>query len=134
MKKNMNFKKYLIALIILIVAVAAMLLSYMKFKPEPVVGAKELTIEVIVPEETDQEFTLHTDAEYLRQALEEVNLIKGSESEYGLFLTEVNGRIADQTKQEWWCITKDNAQINNGVDTIVIADGDHYEITLKTGY
>jgi hypothetical protein len=134
MEKNMNFKKYLIALIILVVAVAAMLLTYLQFKPEPVVGAKELTIEVIVPEETNQEFTLHTDAEYLRQALEEVNLIKGSESEYGLFLTEVNGRIADQTKQEWWCITKDNAQINNGVDTIVIANGDHYEITLKTGY
>jgi hypothetical protein len=134
MEKNMNFKKYLIALIILVVAVAAMLLTYLQFKPEPVVGAKELTIEVIVPEETNQEFTLHTDAEYLRQALEEVNLIKGSESEYGLFLTEVNGRIADQTKQEWWCITKDNAQINNGVDTIVIANGNHYEITLKTGY
>jgi hypothetical protein len=134
MEKNLNFKKYLIALIILVVAVAAMLITYLQFKPEPVVGAKELTITVIVPEETNQEFTLHTDAEYLRQALEEANLIKGNESEYGLFITEVNGHIADQTKQEWWCITKDSAQVNNGVDTIVISDGDHYEITLKTGY
>lgn len=134
MEKNMNIKKYLIALIILVVAVAAMLIIYLQFKPEPVKGTKELTIEVIVPEEMDQEFTLHTEAEYLRQALEEANLIKGSESEYGLFIQEVNGRVADQTKQEWWCITKDDAVVNNGVDSIVIADGEHYEITLKTGY
>lgn len=134
MEKNTNLKKYLIALMILAVAVAAMLLTYLQFKPEPVKGAKELSIEVIVPDEMDQEFTLHTDAEYLRQALEEANLIKGSESEFGLFILEVNGRIADQTKQEWWCITKDEATVNNGVDSIVIADGEHYEITLKTGY
>ncbi len=134
MEKNTNFKKYMVALIILAVAVAAMLIAYLQFKPEPVKGAKELTIQVIVPEEMDQEFTLNTDAEYLRQALEEVNLIKGEESEFGLFIIEVNGRSADQTKQEWWCITKDDAQINNGVDTIAIANGEHYEITLMTGY
>ena len=134
MEKNMNLRKYLIALGILAVAVAALLLTYLQFKPEPVKGAKELTIEVVVPEEMDQEFTLHTDAEYLHQALEEAALVKGSEGEYGFFITEVNGRIADEMKQEWWCITKDEAIVNNGVDSIAIADGEHYEITLKTGY
>ncbi len=134
MENNVNLKKYLIALGILVVAVVAMLLTYMQIKPEPVKGAKEIIVEVVVPDETNQDFTLHTDAEYLRQALEEADLVKGSESEYGLFITEVNGRIADEQKQEWWCITKDDAQVNNGVDSIAISDGDHYEITLKTGY
>ncbi len=134
MENNKNIKKYLIVFGILIAAVAVLLMVYLQFKPEPVKGAKEITVEVVVPEEMDQDFTLHTDAEYLRQALEEAALVKGSESEYGLFITEVNGRATDDKKQEWWCITKDGAQVNNGVDTIAIADGEYYEITLKTGY
>lgn len=134
MEKKSNVRKYLIALVLCAVAVAAMLLVYLQFKPEPIQGGKEIIVEVIVPEEKDQEFTLHTDAEYLRQALEEADLIKGNESPYGLFITEVNGRVADEDKQEWWCITKADAQINNGVDSIVIADGEHYEITLMAGY
>ncbi len=134
MKIKENFKKYLIAIGILAAAIALMLLVYLQFRPEPIKGAKEITVEVVVPEEQDEKFTLHTDAEYLRQALEEADLITGSESLYGLFITEVNGRIVDEDKQEWWCITKAGAQVNSGVDTIVIADGEHYEITLMTGY
>ena len=134
MVQNKNKKKYLIAFGMLIVAVVVMLAVYTQYKPKPVQGAKEITVEVVVPKEDSKDFTLHTDAEYLRQALEEIDLIKGSESEFGLFLTEVNGRVADDQKQEWWCITKDGAQVNNGVDTIAISDGEHYEITLSEGY
>ena len=126
--------KALIACAVLAVVILVMLLVYYRFKPETSQGAKEITIEVVVPEKETEEFTLHTDAEYLRQALEEVNLIKGSESEYGLYITEVNGTFADDSNQEWWCITKESAQVNNGIDTIAITDGDKYEITLTVGF
>lgn len=134
MKQNKRFMKPLIACVALAVVIIAMLLVYSQFKPETNQGAKEIKIAVVIPEEDTEEFTIHTDAEYLRQALEESNLIKGSESEYGLFITEVNGRVADDTNQEWWCITKEGAQVNNGVDTIAINDGDQYEITLTVGF
>jgi hypothetical protein len=134
MKQNKNFFKLMIACTALAVVIIAMLFVYNQFKPETKQGAKEITVEVVIPEEETEAFTLHTDAEYLRQALEEANLIKGSESEFGLFITEVNGRISDDANQEWWCITKEGAQLNNGVDTIAIADGDKYEITLTIGY
>jgi hypothetical protein len=134
MKQNKNYFKPMIAFAVLAVVIISMLLVYNQFKPETNQGAKKITIEVVIPEEETEELTLHTDAEYLRQALEEANLIKGSDSDYGLFITEVNGRISDDTKQEWWCITKDGAQINNGVDTIAITDGDKYEITLTVGF
>ena len=134
MKQFTNSKKLLIAVGALVLVVVAMLLIYMQFKPQGVQGSKEITIEVVIPDEDTQSFTLHTDAEYLRQALEEAKLIKGSESEYGLFITEVNGRVVNDGKQEWWCITKDGAQVNNGVDTIAIADKDKYELTLTVGY
>lgn len=134
MKQNKTYFKLMIACAALAVVIISMLLVYNQFKPETNQGAKQITIEVVIPEEETEAFTLHTDAEYLRQALEEANLIKGSDGDYGLFITEVNGHISDDTKQEWWCITKDGAQVNNGVDTIAIADGDKYEITLTVGF
>ncbi len=134
MKQSKNFLKLMIASTALIVVIIVMLLVYKQFKPQTNQGAKEITIEVVIPDEDPEVFTIQTDAEYLRQALEETNLIKGSESDYGLFITEVNGHISDDTNQEWWCITKEGAQVNNGVDTIAIADGDKYEITLTVGY
>ncbi len=134
MKQNKNFFKLLITCTALIVAIIVMLLVYKQFKPQTNQGAKEITIEVVIPDEEPELFTIHTNAEYLRQALEETNLIKGSEGDYGLFITEVNGYTSDTTNQEWWCITKEGAQVNNGVDTIAIADGDKYEITLTVGF
>lgn len=134
MKQNKTIQRALIACLAMVLVILAMVLVYNRFKPETQKGAKEIAIEVVIPEEETQKFTLHTDAEYLRQALEEENLIKGSESDYGLFITEVNGRTVNDTNQEWWCITKGGAQVNNGVDTLAIADGDKYEITLMVGY
>ena len=134
MKQIKNLWKALAALAIVAVIAVGMLIVYQQLKPEAVKGSKEIVVEVSIPDDSTEEFTLSTDAEYLRQALEEENLIKGSESDYGLFVTEVNGRIADDSKQEWWCFTKDGEQVNTGVDSTVIADGEHYEITLTTGY
>jgi hypothetical protein len=111
-----------------------MLLTYLHFKPKAVQGSKEITVEVVIPDEETKEFTMNTDAEYLSQALEERNLIKGDSSEFGLFITEVNGHAADSTKQEWWCITKNGEDVLTGADQTPIADGEQYELTLKTGY
>ncbi|HHV11736.1 MAG TPA: DUF4430 domain-containing protein [Clostridiales bacterium] len=111
-----------------------MSLVYNQFKPGTSKGSKEIVVEVVIPEEESKEFTLHTDAEFLSQALEEASLVKGSVEDYGLFITEVNGRVADEAKQEWWCITKGGEDVYTGVDLTPIADGDHYEITLTVGY
>ncbi len=134
MKQNKNFKRTLITVAAVVLVIIAMVLVYNQFKPKAVEGAKEVGIEVVIPDEATKEFTLHTDAEYLRQALEEADLMKGTESGYGLFITEVNGHAANDANQEWWCITKGGEPVNNGVDTIAIADGDQYEITLTVGY
>ena len=45
---------------------------------------------------------------------------------------EVDGVEADDSKSQWWCITKDGEQVNTGVDATPIEDGDHYELTLST--
>ena len=132
--KNNKYFKPIIAVAVLALLVLIMALVYNQFKPETSKGSKEVVVEVVIPEEETKEFTLHTDAEYLGQALENEQLIKGTAGEYGLFITEVNGRVADDSKQEWWCITKSGEDVFTGADATPIADGDHYEITLTVGY
>ncbi len=134
MKKDKNFIKLLIALGVLLVIALLMLGIYYKNKPKTNLGSKKIVVEVIVPKEESNDFTIYTDAQYLGQALQEKNLVKGTKGDYGLFITEVNGHTANETKQEWWCITKDGENVNTSADQTPITDGDHYEITLTTGY
>ena len=75
-----------------------------------------------------------TNAKTLREACDEKKLIEGTESEYGLFVLTVDGITVDESKQQWWSITKNKQMVNTGVDSTVIADGEHYEFTLTTGY
>jgi len=132
MKKN--YLKSIAAVVILAALVVVLGFVYNNFKPKTAEGSKTVTVEVIIPEEETKEITLHTDAEYLRQALDEEKLIEGSESEYGFFITSVNGRVADSAKEEWWCITKDGKDVFTGVDQTPIQDGDNFELTLKVGF
>ena len=69
-----------------------------------------------------------------RGALEEQKLIQGTESEFGLFVTTVNGVTVDDSQQQWWRFSKGGEVLMTGVDSTPIADGDAFEITLTTGY
>lgn len=118
------------------VLAAAVLLwgAYTLLLPRGAEGAKRITVQVVDAQNESREYTLETRQAYLRGALEERDLIQGEESAYGLFVKTVDGYTADESKQEWWCFTRGGETLNAGVDTIPIADGDHFEITLTTGY
>lgn len=128
-----NKKTTAIVAVILVVVIAAGIGLYAKFKPQTEEGAKTITFSVIANGET-KDFTIKTDAEYLSGALNEQKLIEGSDSEYGLFVTTVNGIEADSAKEEWWCFTKGGEMLMTGVDTTPIADGEKFEATLTVGY
>lgn len=129
----MKNKKTLIAVIALILAVILAAGVWMIWKPTGTAGEKTITVEVIVDEEST-EYVIGTDAEFLRGALEEADLVGGIESEYGLFVTSVAGVTADDANQEWWCFTKGGDSLNTGVDDTPIADGDHFEAALTVGW
>ncbi len=132
MKKN---QKIIIALAAAVVIIAGIFIGvHVANKPETVEGAKAIDVVVMFEDETTKEHNIKTDAEFLREALEEEKMISGTESEFGLFVTEVDGVKADDSKQQWWCFLKDGEMLNTGVDSTPIADGDHYEIVLTTGY
>ena len=67
-------------------------------------------------------------------ALQDAGLIEGEESEYGLFVTEVDGIEADSANQEWWCLTINGEMASTGVDSTPVEDGGKYEFTLTVGY
>lgn len=124
-----------------LIAAAALLLVcilagglYLRFKPQAVKGEKEVTIVVVHGDKTEKTFQCHTDAEYLVEVLKENQLVDGEEGEYGLFIQAADNETADESKQQWWCITKGGEQVNTSADQTPIADGEQFELTLKEGY
>ncbi len=127
-------KKVIIAVVALIAAVCVFAGVYFAFgRPETSAGSKTVTIEVAAPDYSNT-YKIKTDAEFLGDALKEEGIIEGEESQYGLFITSVDSIKADDSKQQWWCITKGGADVVTGVDVTPIADGDTFELTLKEGY
>lgn len=105
---------------------------YTVFQPVGTNTEKTIYVTIITPNHADEQFEIKTNAEFLRGALEQINLIEGAESEYGLFVKTVNGITADETKNEWWCFTEHGEELYTGIDTSPITDQARYEITLKT--
>lgn len=91
-------------------------------------GAKTVTV-AVTAEETTVTFTIHTDGENLRTALEENGLVSGDESEYGLYVKVVDGMTADYDADgAYWAFYSNGEYLMTGVDDTVISDGDSYEI------
>ena len=126
-------KGVVIGAVVLAVLIAVFAVVYVCTRQEPVAGDKNITVQIVY-DDVSKSVSIDTDAEYLRGALEQEKLVEGSESEYGLFITSVDGRVADDGKQEWWCITKGGESVMSGVDPTPIADGETYELTLTVGY
>lgn len=127
-------KKILWFAVAALALVAVLAAVWFAFGPKGSEGQKNISVTVTYADAATDTFTISTDAEFLRGALEEKNLIAGDEAEYGLFVKTVNGVTADESKQEWWCFTKGGETLMTGVDTTPIADGDAFEITLTVGY
>ena len=110
-------------------------LSQVSSQQDRSINAETKKIKLTIVYDDDAEtFDISTDANNLRAALEQEGLIKGDESEFGLFVTSVNGITADADKQEWWCLTKSGEMWNYGVDDTEISDGDVFEFTLTESY
>ncbi|TAH75047.1 MAG: DUF4430 domain-containing protein [Anaerolineaceae bacterium] len=134
MKESKYFLKVFLGTLGLFAVTVLLLFIFFNRNNSSSVGSKEILIQVIIPGEETEEFKLSTDAYTLREALDEEKLIKGQESAYGFYIVEVNGRLADDSKSEWWSITKGGEYIEYGVDMINIQDKDQYELTLMEGY
>jgi len=129
-------KKLIIGLSVLVAIAILFGVVYANFSPKAASGAKELTIEVVDDQAASQSYTVHTDAEYLRQALEETEglTIEGTESEYGLMVETVNGVRADyDTDGAYWAFYLGEEYCSYGVDQQPVQDGETYRIVYTVG-
>lgn len=127
-------KKLLIGCGALVLACLLAAVLYIQTWPETAEGAKTIDVVVVHGDGTEAAFQYQTDAEYLGEVLVENELAEGTESAYGLFITTVDGETADDSLQQWWCITRSGEMLSTGADQTPIADGEQYELTLTEGY
>lgn len=136
MKQTDSNKKLIIGGVLLVALIAVFAVVYIQFGPKSRGNDDMIRIqaEVILADGSSTTFDIDTREQFLRGALEQENLIQGSDSQYGMFVTTVNGVTADDANQEWWCFTKGGENVDTGIDSTPIMDGDHFEITLTMGY
>ena len=127
-------KKLLIGCGALVVACLLAAVLYIQTRPRTTEGAKAIDVVVVHGDGSEATFQYQTDAEYLGDVLTENGLVEGTESSYGLFITTVDGETADDSLQQWWCITQEGEMLSTGADQTPIADGEQYELTLTEGY
>ena len=113
------------------VLIAALVAVWMIFGAKPQAGEKDITIEVINSADESVIYELNTDAEYLRQAMDEAEGLTydGTESEYGMMVSTVNGEVADYNVDgSYWSFYVNGEYCNYGIDTQPVADGDAFVI------
>ncbi len=130
----MKNKKTLIAAVVLIVLLVGAFLAWALLRPTAEQGVKSVAVEVIHSDSSVNAFNIALDVDTLGDLLTVTGIASGTKGEYGLYITTVDGETADESRQQWWCITKDGEEVSTGADSVILADGDKYELTLKTGW
>lgn len=116
---------------ILVVLIAVLAIIYGAFSDKPVEGSKAITIEVINQADESELYEVNTDAEYLRQAMEEADGLEfsGQESEYGMMVESVNGESAVYAEDgAYWSFYVNGEYCNNGINSEPVEDGDEFQI------
>ena len=125
----MKNKKLILAVAALVVVVGLMMGVYFATRPETMEGSKGYTVTVIHSDGESREFELRTDAEYLAEALLEVELIAGEEGAYGLTVITVDGEDAVwDTDNAYWCIWIGEEMATVGISEIPVYDGSAFTL------
>jgi len=94
----------------------------------------DVTVVVIHKDKSEKVFEVTTQGETLEDVLLEHKIVEDNQSSYGLYILTADGETADESAQEWWCVTKGGESMATGASDTVIADGDHYELTFTVGW
>lgn len=130
----MQKKQTKLAGILLALCCILAVIVFFQTRPDTAAGEKQIAVAVIHGDGSENTFSYDTDAEYLGEVLKTEGLAEGTEGPYGIFITTVDGETADESKEQWWCITKKGKMLNTGADQTPIQDQDQFELTLKEGY
>ncbi|MBQ5883384.1 MAG: DUF4430 domain-containing protein, partial [Clostridia bacterium] len=90
-------------------------------------GSKAFVFIVTDVDGQSTHFMIKTDKETVGEALLELGLIAGEDSEYGLYVKTVNGVTLDYEKDgKYWAFYEENAYASKGVDQTPVNEGTVY--------
>ena len=133
----MKNKKTLYSVICIILAIAIMFGLYKAFGPKAQSGSKSVTVEVVDDKGDIKTYGEKTDAEFLKEVMDEISKTtdfsyEGTDSEYGLYITAINGITADyNTDGAYWAIYVNDEYGMYGADQQPVADGDKYSFVYE---
>lgn len=95
-------------------------------------GQTVFTFNVTDADGNETNFEIHTDKETVGDALLELDMIAGEDSEYGLYVKTVNGITADYDKdQTYWAFYVNGEYAQTGVDSTNVTAGDTYSFKVE---
>ena len=130
----MKNKKWIVTLVALVAVIAVMAGLFIATRPDPVAGAKEITVTVVHKDGSEKVFEYATDAEYLGDVIVAEGLVNGENGPYGLYFDTVDGEAAVwETDQAYWSILIGEEYATVGADGIVLTDGGEYSLVYTLG-
>jgi len=97
-------------------------------------GSTLFKFEVMDDKDTVTVWNVHTDEKTVGEALLAVDLIEGDLSDFGMYVTAVNGLVADYSvNQAWWAFYIDGVMAMAGVDSTDIEPGKVYAFVYTIG-
>ncbi len=123
--------KKIAGILVLVLVIAAMLVAFFAFREKSVEGHKDITIEVVMPDETSTVYEVSTDAEYLIGAMDDADGLtyEAEEGPYGLSVNVINGvDAALDSGTAYWGFFIGDEYCNYGVSQQPVEDGDAFRI------
>lgn len=133
-KKTMNKMMRLILCTVLIAVMALMAAGCGSKSAETTAPGVSFTFVVTDLEGNESTFDITTSKATVGEALLDEGLIVGEDSEFGLYVTSVNGMTADwDNDQTYWAFYIDGEYAMTGVDATEVTEGATYSFVLTKG-
>ena len=133
-----NKKPIIIGVTVLVALIAIFAVVFFVNKPQTSKGGKNITIEVTGSNGETADYELSTDAEFLKQAMDELAAdneqfsYSGTDSEYGMMVEYVNDERALYAEDgAYWALYVNGEYGQYGVDSQPVTDGDTYTWTYE---
>lgn len=124
---KLNSMKKMLSVVLCIVLIAAMALNFTGCSGSEDTKTASFTVVVTDLEGAESTFEITTDKATVGEALLEEGLIAGENSEYGLYVTTVNGITLDwDTDGKYWAFYIDGEYAQTGVDSTNVTEGAVY--------
>lgn len=127
-KTKIIFSRFLVAVLIAVTTLSLLSCSHGQKEYD----TEEKTVTVLVTHKSGEEkvFTITTTAENLGDALVENDIVDGEDGQYGLYITAVDGEVADYSvDQSFWALSKGGEELFTGASSTPVSDGDVFELT-----